>query len=283
MATTTTGDTINANGHVGIIDFSGLSYVQGAYATYDTSTAVLAVYSDNYYSSVTVNNPGTTSFNAQPDGHGGTEAVPLCFASGTRIGTPGGGVAVERLRIGDRIITASGAVRPIRWIGHRAVACAEASPSWPVLIRAGAFGMDLPERDLLLSPGHPVLVGADVDGDGGHLVPMMCLINGTTVERVAVEAIIYWHVELDEHDILLAEGLPTESYHDGGSRSWFEGADDPLGVPDLIPPGSSTRCRPLAVDGPHVEAERHRLDAVFSAMLATQCAWSPDADLGARV
>ncbi|WP_246733210.1 Hint domain-containing protein [Methylobacterium sp. BTF04] len=202
-------------------------------------------------------------------------AFALCFGSGTLIATARGQVAVEDLRIGDLAVTASGAQRPITWIGHRHLeGKALDADKYPVRVRANAFGHGLPARDLTLSPGHPVLVGADADAGGGVLVPVMSLINGTTIDRVAPEAVTYWHIELDSHDILLAEGLPAESFLDFGCRAFFdEASDHALHNPDFVVPGLSARCRPVAVDGPLVEAERARLDAVFSAALAAQCAW----------
>lgn len=203
-------------------------------------------------------------------------ANPLCFGSGTLIRTTRGDVPVEALAVGDVAITATGARRPIRWIGCRTLDCSASSrPSavWPVRVRAGAFGPGLPARDLRLSPGHPVLVGADADGRGGVLVPIMCLINGTTIEREPTAAVTYWHVELDAHDLLLAEGFPAESYYDMGSRPWFAGEDGPLIDPDFVPAGEHGRCRPVAVDGPQVEAERLRLSALFAATLGAQCGW----------
>ena len=195
-------------------------------------------------------------------------------------------VAVEHLLVGDLAVTATGGRRPISWIGHRTLPGPHEDgvhvlphDQQPIRIRAAAFGRDacgadMPRRDLLLSPGHPVLVGADADGEGGHLVPAMCLVNGTTVARVPVESITYWHVELDSHDILLAEGLPAESYLDWGDRPFFtEGADHVLVNPDFVVPGLGGRCRPVALDGPVVEAERLRLDAMFAATLAAQSAW----------
>ncbi len=200
----------------------------------------------------------------------------LCFGPGTLIRTSCGDVAVEDLRVGDLAVTASGALRPITWIGHRHLDGETLDAGQhPVRVRAHAFGPGLPARDLTLSPGHPVLVGADADQAGGVLVPVMCLINGTTIDRVASRAVTYWHVELDSHDILLAEGLPAESYLEFGTRAFFEEASDhALHNPDYIAPGLSGRCRPVALDGPLVDAERARLDAVFAADLAGQCAWS---------
>ncbi|APX88058.1 hypothetical protein BV511_07675 [Methylorubrum extorquens] len=201
----------------------------------------------------------------------------MCFSTGTLIRTARGEVAVEDLIVGDLAVTASGTLRPITWIGNRALdAKGEALPhnEQPIRVRAGAFGPGLPARDLRLSHGHPVLVGADANGEGGVLVPVMCLINGTTIAREPVASITYWHVELDAHDILLAEGLPAESYLDGGDRAFFvEASDHALHNPDFVPTGWNGRCRPVAVDGPVVEAQRMRLDAVFAGALSEQCSW----------
>ena len=209
-----------------------------------------------------------------------TGSTALCFVSGTLIRTSRGEVAIEDLQVGDRAVTASGALRPITWIGHREISAGSGSLSFnqqPVRVRAGAFGHDLPARDLFLSPGHPVLVGADADNEGGALVPVMCLINGTTITREPVASVTYWHVELDAHDILLAEGLPAESYIDGGDRAFFsEASDHALHNPDFVVPGWDGRCRPVAVDGPLVEAERLRLDAVFAGSLSAQCEWDAE-------
>lgn len=207
--------------------------------------------------------------------------APVCFVSGTGIRVIRAGletdVAVEDLRVGDGAVTASGAVRAITWIGHRHLdGHGHVLPrdQQPIRVRAGAFGSSLPARDLSLSPGHPVLVGAEADHHGGHLVPIMCLINGTSITRETADAVTYWHVELESHDILLAEGLPAESYLDWGDRPFFdEGSDHALHNPDFVVPGLSARCRPVAVEGAVVDAERERLGAVFAAQVVAQCAW----------
>jgi len=215
--------------------------------------------------------------------------APVCFVTGTGIRVMRAGieidVAVEDLQLGDTVVTASGYVRPITWIGHRHVAGQGGvltRDQQPIRVRAGSFGLGLPVRDLLLSPGHPVLVGAEADHRGGHLVPIMCLINGTSIMRESVEAVTYWHVELESHDILLAEGLPAESYLDWGDRPFFdEGSDHALHNPDFVVPGLSARCRPVAVEGAVVEAERERLGTIFAAQVAAQCAWHEAGSLSA--
>tara|TARA_R110002020_G_scaffold106362_1_gene247609 strand:- start:68 stop:1012 length:945 start_codon:yes stop_codon:yes gene_type:complete len=196
----------------------------------------------------------------------------ICFTGASQILTTRGPVAVEHLSVGDRAVTATGAEREIRWIGRRTVDCAgDTSHMAPVRIRTNAFGAGVPERDVLLSPGHPVLVrqtGVEV------LVPIMNLINGTTIERTSMQSVTYWHVELDQHDVLLADGLPAESFFDMGSRAWFDNdLDDVLANPDLVPAGQHGRCRAVAIDGPLVEAERKRLADLFYADLSAQCVW----------
>ncbi len=147
---------------------------------------------------------------------GGLEVA--CFAAGTRIATARGEVAVDALRAGDFVALASGGEAPVQWLGHRRIDCrrhpAPASV-WPVRVRAGAFGAARPARDLLLSPDHAVFAG-------GVLLPVRYLINGGSVVQEAVDAITYFHVELPAHGVLLAEGLPAESYLDTGNRDAFE-------------------------------------------------------------
>ena len=84
----------------------------------------------------------------------------------------------------------------------------------PVRISAGAFGPGRPARDLLLSPDHAVWLD-------GALVPARLLINGAGVRQVERDRVTYWHVELDRHDVILAEGLPCESFLDTGNRAAF--------------------------------------------------------------
>ena len=150
---------------------------------------------------------------------GGVFLGPIaCFALGTRIGTIRGGVAVEDLRIGAPVRgQVSGRLRRVRWIGRTSVVLARHPRPWdvaPVRIRADALAPGKPGRDLLLSPDHAVLVE-------GVLIPVRYLVNGATIRQEWADAITYLHVELDGHDVLLAEGLPCESYLDTGNRGAF--------------------------------------------------------------
>jgi hypothetical protein len=140
-----------------------------------------------------------------------------CFVSGTVIDTPNGAVSVEDLREGDLVLTVFTGQQPVRWIGHRSADCRRhPNPEqiWPVRVQVGAFGEGMPRSDLLLSPDHAVFTD-------GVLVPVKHLINGTSIARMPVDTVIYYHVELPSHDLLLANGLPAESYLDTGERASF--------------------------------------------------------------
>jgi Hint domain len=155
-------------------------------------------------------------------------AWEACFTAGTLIRTPDGDRAVEDLRAGDLVLTANGVARPIRWLGRNAVARLFTDDQrLPVRIRAGALGENLPARDLVVSPGHAMLI-ADV------LVQASALVNGTSIVRArnVPTTFTYYHVELDAHDVLLAEGTPTESFLLGAEDMAFDNwAERPAGMP----------------------------------------------------
>ena len=83
-------------------------------------------------------------------------------------------------------------------------------------IGRGAFGENTPSRALYLSPDHAVFVN-------GALVPVKFLCNGTSIKQVKRRRVTYHHVELPGHAVILAEGLPVESYLDTGDRAHFAG------------------------------------------------------------
>ncbi len=144
---------------------------------------------------------------------------PPCFAEGTHILTTNGPVRVDSLTTDHALITRSGAVRPVRWIGQRLIERhGKALPAAvaPVRIHANAFGLGIPSRDLIVSPDHGIYLD--------HLlVPAKYLVNAATITTNRAQTRVrYFHVELATHDIILAEGLACESYLDTGNRSAFE-------------------------------------------------------------
>ncbi len=199
--------------------------------------------------------------------------APVCYCAGTRILTVAGEVPVEDLAVGDLVITSSGAHRPIRWLGHRMIDCRHhprPHEALPVRIAAHALGPDKPARDLLVSPGHALCI----DLLGEVLIPAGALLNGTTIQQIDVDQVTYWHVELDSHDILLAENLPAESYLEMGNRAFFQesGIVALDALPDADAPTHADFCRPMHLDGPLMDVVRSQLRLVAAGM-----GWSLDA------
>ena len=188
---------------------------------------------------------------------------PPCFLAGTLIATPSGGVVVERLSVGDIVLTKDGGTAPITWIGSRRIdGSRHADPTriWPVRICADAFGPSRPTRDLYLSPDHAVFCE-------GVLIPVKHLLNGRSIAQLATVDVTYFHLELPQHAVILAEGLAVESYLDTGDRGAFTGAKMPR---PLHPVFGSERadiglvmdvlgCAPFRVTGPEVEQTRAAL------------------------
>jgi Hint domain len=197
-------------------------------------------------------------FSFASDDNNGFNIFISCFAEGTCLDTSEGPVPVESLRVGDLVLTADGSSRPVCWIGHRRIDLArhpDPAAARPVRVLAHAFGPGLPRRDLWLSPDHAVFVD-DV------LIPIKCLLNGGTIKQMPAGAITYYHVELAEHDVLLAEGLPAESYLDTGDRANFDNAGALVALhPDFVTVRrEANSCAPVIVTGPALRAVRDRLD-----------------------
>ncbi len=187
-----------------------------------------------------------------------TTAAAPCFATGSRLLTAAGEVAVEALRVGDRLPTRSGRLAAIVWIGHRTLDCrrhARPQDVLPVRVTQDAFGPGAPHRDLLLSPDHAVHL------EPGILVPVRYLVNGATIRQEPAGRITYWHVELDRHDVVMAEGLAVETYLDTGNRGAFANGG---GAAQLHPDFArgmweAAGCAPLVVAGPALAAARAAL------------------------
>ncbi len=187
-------------------------------------------------------------------GNGSVTVQAVCYVSGTRLLTDRGEVAVEKLEVGDVLVTASGAHRRVLWLGSRRVDCArhpEPAAVWPVRIQAGAFATEVPKRALWISPGHSIFVE-------GVLIQAEKLVNGATITQVPMASVEYFHVELDSHDVILAEGLAAESYLDTGNRAAFfhNGSSHLEAHPDLKPKHWAETCMPLVFEGTLVQKVR---------------------------
>jgi phospholipase/lecithinase/hemolysin len=255
VSTFATLDAVVANpAAYGLADVTDPVY-SGSSSSYDPSKLVSTVPSvQNSYLFFDVLHPTSTGQQIFANLVEASLTSPACFAAGSRIATPRGPRPVETLRPGDEVTLQSGEAVPVTWIGHRSVTPASLvrpADAWPVRIAAHAFAPGVPSRDLRLSPDHAVWCD-------GALIPVRYLINGRTVAAQPCDRVTYFHLELARHDIVLAEGLPCESYLDTGNRADFENA----GLVTRLRPEFALRtwqdraCAPLVLDGPRLAAAR---------------------------
>jgi Hint domain len=162
---------------------------------------------------------GRSSSAGHGHGHGHS-----CFLAGTRIKTPEGEINIEELRIGDDVLTASGETKPIKFIGRRKVS-RERAGRWngdgPVKILRFAIDGKAPHSDLYVSPAHAIYID-------GILIPARYLANDVTIvadARPEALSLTYFHIELDTHEAILAEGLAVESFQRDKPFA-FDNADD---------------------------------------------------------
>lgn len=206
------------------------------------------------------NDPVPSGFVFSPD----PAPLVVCFAAGTAIACLEGSRPVEALSIGDLVLTASGEARPVRWIGRQAIRpfFADRLRSDPIRIQAGALGENLPQRDLFVSPDHALFLD-------GLLVQAGALVNGSTIRQVAAGArFTYFHVELEDHALILAEGVPAESFVDNVTRSRFDNHAEYVALYGEMPSPTGE------FDAPRVKSHR-QLPAAIRNRLAQRAARLP--------
>ncbi len=200
-------DVLNLTGSAESVNAGGSLSV--AYDPADAEDGVVT-----YYDALG-NTTGTTEFY-------NIEKVIPCFTPGTLIATPRGEMRVEDLKIGDRVITRDNGIQDIRWVGARDMGgqeLAEAAHLNPILIRQGALGNGLPERDMMVSPNHRVLVANDKTAlyfeDREVLVAAKHLTGLEGIDRVEVSNVTYIHFMFAQHEVVLSDGAWSESFQPG--------------------------------------------------------------------
>ncbi len=173
----------------------------------------------------------------------------LCFAAGTFIRTPQGDRPWSILTTSDLVVTWTGKVRPITWIGTGRVLATRGrrNAATPVIVRRGALAENIPHCDLRVTKGHSLFID-------NVLIPVENLVNHRSIiwDDRAQEVTIY-HVELATHDVLVANGAPAESYRDDGNRWLFQNSNASWAQPTQLP------CAPLHTGGCLVDAIWRRL------------------------
>ncbi|HEY0911501.1 MAG TPA: Hint domain-containing protein, partial [Bradyrhizobium sp.] len=179
-----------------------------------------------------------------------------CYCRGTLIETGRGETLVERLAIGDRVVTASGTLRPIKWIGTRSYGgrfILGRTDILPICFKAGSLGDDVPKRDLWISPHHAMYLH-------GVLIEARDLVNGVSIVQAdRVEKVEYFHIELDSHDVILVEGALSETFVDDDSRGMFHNAHEYGALYPDTERVAARYCAKRCAEGYEVEAARRRL------------------------
>lgn len=191
----------------------------------------------------------------------GTTPPPtyICFASDTLIETPNGQVRVDDLGVGDLVMTRDSGPQPIVWAGHSTLNWPDADDRMkPIKINADAFGPGLPLRDLIVSPQHHMFISnphcAALFAHPEVLAPAKGLTGMAGIRRMAgKKSVTYFHILLEKHGVITAEGMPSESFYPGPNAVRMMQPSQRNSLYDVVP---ALRDRP--VDG-YGDPARHKI------------------------
>jgi hypothetical protein len=222
-------DKFDYRGTVTFTDSSGQN--ETGYILYDAATQQFFLASNQQVATAAQSNLPLQS--------GATADMPLCFMAGTQVSSPFGSTKAEDLKPGDLVLTSDGRLVAVRWVGRQTVMKLFANEvALPVRIKAGALAENVPVRDLLVSHDHAIFLD-------GILVHAGALINGTSVVRETnvPNKFVYYHIEVDDHSLILAENTPAETFIDNIDRAHFDNWDE---YQALYPSGKSIEEMPYA-------------------------------------
>lgn len=184
------------------------------------------------------------------------EEQVACYCLGTRVLTARGEVEVEALSIGDHVMTRDNGLQPIRWIGHRPYRGRFLMANrnlLPICFKKGSLAENVPHRDLWVSIHHAMYID-------GLLIEAKDLRNDVSIYQVdSADEVDYFHIELENHDVIIAEGAFSETFLDDGNRGMFRNAHEYnalYGADDGVP---VRYCAPRLESGFEVQAVRRRL------------------------
>ena len=150
------------------------------------------------------------------------EEVVICFTPGTTIATRRGEIPVQQIKVGDLVVTRDNGLQPVRWVGRRNLGRDNLlrTPGFnPVRIKAGAFGEGVPQRDMMVSPNHRMLVASETAevmfSEREVLVAAKHLVGLDGVETVTPDKVSYIHMLFDNHEVVFADGTWAESFQPG--------------------------------------------------------------------
>ncbi|WP_252348153.1 Hint domain-containing protein [Gluconobacter sp. P1D12_c] len=273
-------ETILSSG--GRIDLDGLSYSDGETATFVSSGGAYylnvtsggnVVYSTRMQGDYSSNGVTLTK---DDDGSTIAELGPVCFLGGSLIQTPTGEVAVEDLRAGDEVVVirdGTEQVERLNWVGRKKAQVRKGphldEAGYPVRICKGAVSKRVPHTDLLLTPEHCLYLN-------GVFIPVRMLVNGSSITYATdITSYDYYHVETASHDVIVANGLTTESYLDTGNRNSFAQPGSIAHFSTVVKSWEHDASAPLVTDRAVVEPVHARL-AQRSEQLGLNVASEPE-------
>lgn len=250
--------------HLAGVSASGVSY------DYPSNNQVVITLANSSKITINIQDVQEKGFVLVDDGNGGALGE-ICFLAGSMIATPKGDIAVETLEIGDVVKTwnwqsQSIENRTIGWIGKKRTnvrgGLADDVAGYPVRVLKNAIAEGIPYKDMLITPEHSLFFK-------NKFVPVRMLVNGRSIfyDR-SILSYDYFHIETEDHSVIWADGMMTESYLDTGNRSTFrqEGAVVRLGQAEEGKDWASDAAAELAVSRAVVEPlfrqiERRAADA----------------------
>ena len=208
------GDTIiggedGDSGDVDVLDLSGLGRIKVVRDPLNPENGIVKVL--DAFGNVT----GTLTFS-------NIETIISCFTPGTLISTQSGQVAIDALSVGDLVMTRDHGLQPISWIGAKTLdsdALRSNPLLQPILIRRGALGPECPDRDMMVSRQHRMLISGPraelLFGSNEVLVRATHLLSLPGVSAAALPEVTYLHMMFDRHEIVLADAAWSESFQPG--------------------------------------------------------------------
>jgi Ca2+-binding RTX toxin-like protein len=207
----------------------------------------------------------TITVTAEVDGDQGTSEagvdfaeMVVCFVLGTLISTVDGEIPVEQLRVGDLVQTRDRGLQLLRWTGRRDVDASELSKNEnmrPIRIRKDVISAESGVGDLVVSPQHRVLITSKVAqrmfGETEVLISAKQLLTMDGVDiAVDLEDVTYFHLLFDQHEIVYANGIPSESLYLGKEAQKSLSVDGREEIYALFPETASPdfvalSCRPI--------------------------------------
>lgn len=254
------------------IELVGLKAADVSSVTYPNANQVeLTLNSGN---SITLNIVGVSQYGFNlSDGADGWLDYEVCFLSGSMIRTVNGDVAAENIELGDKIITFDWQnnqeiICPVSWVGKAHAKVRPGLPDdeagYPVRILKDAFAEGLPYKDMLITAEHCMFFD-------GKFVPVRMLVNGVSIfYDKSITSYDYYHVETEQHAVICADGVLTESYLDTGNRRAFRQQGTVVALHGMTHSWEDDAAAPLCVEREFVEPIFRSLEArcieVFGAL-----------------